>query len=538
MNKVKIVLLIFIILGFFLRVFWIDKVPMYGDELTIALDAKTLLSTGMDQTGEKFPLTFSMGAGRPAGYVYFSIPFIFLFGTSELGVRALSLLSGVFLIVTLYLLGKKFFNEKVGLVAAFLVSVSPWDISLSRGGFEAHFALLLATLGTLFFLYAQKHVWLYLVSAIFFGLTLHTYPTYKVTLSLFLPALFFYTNKNVNVFKNRAFILSMIVFILFIILSITQTLYSNSEGRFLRINALANEKITQEIIQQINSEREINALPGDLSRFFHNKLIEYFKLLGESYLRNFSFDFLFLHGDKNPRHNMANFGGFYLIEVITLLVGFAFLFNKERYKLLFLLVWILISPIATALLIDPHFLRSSFMLPPLILISSVGVALVINKSMPSRIMVGVVIICFAIQFIFFIEKLYFLSPNKYARFWSYGAKLASKIAFENKDKFNLIIISDKIDNIEYAYPAYGLVDSRLIIDQNKKRSQLKGYELKKFDNVYIGHIPDEKIKNFLDSLGEKTLFIGSTSEQKFLENYEILAGPDKQDLLILKKERS
>ncbi|KKS18270.1 MAG: hypothetical protein UU74_C0009G0001, partial [Candidatus Woesebacteria bacterium GW2011_GWA1_41_7] len=49
---------------------------MYGDELTMVYDTYSISKTGMDATGQKLPLTFKMGAGRPGGYIYFSVPFV------------------------------------------------------------------------------------------------------------------------------------------------------------------------------------------------------------------------------------------------------------------------------------------------------------------------------------------------------------------------------------------------------------------------------------------------------------------------------
>jgi len=98
--KRKTIFLIFaiLILGFILRVYKISSLPLYGDELTITYDSYSLLKTGKDQTGEAFPLTFKMGAGRPPGYVYFSIPFVAIFGPSVWGEWGLSVVSGTFLI--------------------------------------------------------------------------------------------------------------------------------------------------------------------------------------------------------------------------------------------------------------------------------------------------------------------------------------------------------------------------------------------------------------------------------------------------------
>ena len=149
--KIKLILLAILLLGFLLRAYSITSLPLYGDELTIVYDSYSILKTGMDQTGERLPLTFKMGAGRPAGYVYGSIPFVALFGTTEWGVRGLSLFSGLGIIVLMYFLGRKLFTEKVGLFASFLTSISLWDIYLSRGGFEVHFAGFVTRFGVVLF---------------------------------------------------------------------------------------------------------------------------------------------------------------------------------------------------------------------------------------------------------------------------------------------------------------------------------------------------------------------------------------------------
>src|SRR3990172_9832234 len=90
-KKYKVLLFILLI-GFAIRAYRINEVPLYGDELTMVYDSYSILKTGMDATGQSFPLTFSMGSGRPGRFIYFSLPFVALFGPTALGVRSLSLL--------------------------------------------------------------------------------------------------------------------------------------------------------------------------------------------------------------------------------------------------------------------------------------------------------------------------------------------------------------------------------------------------------------------------------------------------------------
>lgn len=534
----KLILIAIIFLGFLLRVVFINSSPssLYGDELTITLDAYSLLKTGHDQLGNFMPLTFPMGAGRPAGYVYGSIPFVAIFGPSALGVRSLSILSGIGILVLLYLIGRKIFSEKVGLLAAAIGAVSPWDISLSRGGFEAHFALFLALLGTYLFIKAKEKPPFYLFSALSFGLTLHTYPTYKISLILFLPLLFWFSRAKEEVTKSKYFLGGVVVFITLGILVLSQTFVGGSETRFSNINIFSKEESRVSIEQKINFERKINNLPDTLTRYFHNKPVEYFKVFIENYLQNFSLDFLVLHGDRNPRHNMATMGEIYAVEIILILLGLWNLHSRSVKSiplLEWIVAWIILAPIPTAIVDLPHALRSSFMLPPLLILSALGLSTILWQR--SKFLISLVALIFIIQFMFFIQKLYFLAPNEFSNFWSYPAKLASNLAINNKNNFKYVILSDRIDSIEFAYPVYGKIAPSVVISQNYSKYTLANYSFKKMENVFIGALPESNIQDFMEKLEGSILYVGPASDAKFLKEFNKIEGPDKTPILITKK---
>lgn len=532
--KTKLIILAIILIGLLLRVFFLNSSPpsLYGDELTIALDANSLLNTGRDQLGNFMPLTFEMGAGRPAGYVYFSIPFIAVFGPTPLGVRGLSILSGIGLILLIYYIGKILFSEKIGLMAAAILAVSPWDISLSRGGFEAHFALFLALLGFYLFLKAKEKPFLYFFSALSFGLTLHTYPTFKITLLLFLPLLFWF--QKTGIFKIGKIHILIFLVTLFILggLAFSQTFIGGSETRFASINVFSQQKLKDTIEEKINFERSISQLPNSIVRYFHNKPIEYMKVVGENYLQNFSMDFLFIHGDRNPRHNMATIGEFYFAEIILILLGLVSFWTRARKTILFIILWVALAPVPTAIVEFPHALRSSLMFPPLTILSALGLTTLISNK--SRLVVPIVLLLL-IQFVFFIQKLYFLAPNEYSNFWSYPAKIASELSLQNRSNYKYIFLSDEIDNIEFAYPVYSKTNPLTVINQNENAIKINGYSFKKFDNVYIGNIPSGNLNSFLDNLDEPVLFIGPPEAKESFDSAETITGIDDRSALIIKK---
>jgi len=465
-RKSILILLGILLLGFGLRAYKVSSLPLYGDELTMVYDSYSLLKTGRDQTGALLPLTFKMGAGRPAGYIYFSIPFVAIFGPGLWGERGLSLISGLGIIVLMYFLGKKLFSEKVGLTASFLTSISLWDIYLSRAGFETHFALFLALLGIVAFLYKK-----YLLMSVSWGLAIFTYPTFKLTLPLMFLLLLWFggIKKTIN---SKLFIASLVVLTIFAGLAINETLKGRSEERFLKINIFSDSNLRETIIQKINKERTLSTLPPILKPIFYNKPLEYSRILFENYMENISVKFLYLRGDGNPRHNQGEWGMLYLIDLPLLFAGTVYLWTKRKRDLAFLVAWILIVPLASMFLTGAHGLRNSLMIPPFLLISSY--ALLNFPRVLARLSVALMLV----QLIFVLVAVYFFAPGKFANFWSAAAQGASLKAIENKDKYKTIVLSTKIDNIEYAYPVYAKLDPNLVIAQYGKYP-------KWYDNVVI-----------------------------------------------------
>jgi 4-amino-4-deoxy-L-arabinose transferase-like glycosyltransferase len=461
--KNKIILLLILAFGLIIRMLFIAKLPLYGDELTMVYDTYSISKTGMDSTGEIMPLTFKMGAGRPGGYIYFSVPFVMLFGPTVWGVRSLSILSGLGIIVLMYFLGKKLSGQKVGIIAALLAAISPWDIYLSRGGFEAHFALFLALLGITAFIYKKYPWW-----AISWGIAIFTYPTFKLTLPLIF-ILLGVTEDFKNLFKNKKFLISTLVLLMFGIGVATQTFMAGSENRFITQNIFADTNIRENIIQQVNYERTVSTLPEILKPIFINRKIEYGRKLLENYMANISPNFLILRGDGNPRHNPGEMGMIYLVELPLVLIAL-FLYWKENKKVFALLLgWVLITPLATMFFPEAHALRNGLMLPALILLSSFALSKISKKYV---IMVSVFIV---VQLIYILVHIYTIVPVKFATFWSNEARNVALLAIKAQNEGKTITLSTRdIDNIEYAYEVYAKVDPHLAISQYGKLPKVYG----------------------------------------------------------------
>jgi 4-amino-4-deoxy-L-arabinose transferase-like glycosyltransferase len=175
-------------LAFLLRVIFLGTIPngFYCDEASDGYDAYSILQTGCDRYGEFLPL-FLKGFGndyRESIYVFLTLPFIKFFGLNELATRFPAAVIGTLTVITVYYLAKECFNNKVGLIAALFLAISPWHIQFSRIAFRAILLPWLFCLGVLFFAKSFRTPKYLPLSSLFFALSLYTYSSARVFVSL------------------------------------------------------------------------------------------------------------------------------------------------------------------------------------------------------------------------------------------------------------------------------------------------------------------------------------------------------------------
>lgn len=152
-NKEKIVnllkrnwiLILVLLVGAIFRLYKINEYMTFlGDEGRDVIVVRNLL---------KFGDPILIGPGTSVGgmylgpiYYYFMAPFLFLANYSPVGPAVAVALLGVATIYFVYLAGKKWFSEKVGIIASILYAISPTVIQYSRSSWNPNimpfFALL------------------------------------------------------------------------------------------------------------------------------------------------------------------------------------------------------------------------------------------------------------------------------------------------------------------------------------------------------------------------------------------------------------
>ncbi len=182
-----------LILGILPRLWHFGTFPadLHQDEVNNGIDSYYLSEYGYDRTGISYPVQFiSWGDGSPAFYAYAALPFIKVFGLTPISIRIPNLIAGILLIPIAFLIGRKLKSTSFGLIAMFLVAVSPWNIMGSRYALEPYFVPFLFSIGFLLLLYSESSPLCFPASMLFFSLCLYTYSTSFSVIPIFFGVVF------------------------------------------------------------------------------------------------------------------------------------------------------------------------------------------------------------------------------------------------------------------------------------------------------------------------------------------------------------
>ncbi len=353
-------LLLVLLVAFFVRVYRLDTLTLFGDEIDVGNQAYSLLTTAKDYRGNLLPSYLqSFTESRAPLLIYLTVPSVAIFGRNEYGVRLPAVVFGLASILGFYLLSYRLTkSNKISLLASLLLSVTPWHFHYSRAAFEVTLLLSLLIFATWFYLQSKP-----ITSLVLFALSFYTYNTANV----FTPLLLLFLCLTHHLPFKKVFpglILSLIV----VLPLLFQIILGQAGNRFSLISVFNSSQIINQIVDQRISVS--SGPPSFFERIFHNKLIAYPVTITTNYLTSFSPQFIFFNGDPNPRHQVPNFGPLLLIFAPLLIIGL--LKYHQKYPLF--LFWLLISPIASSLTVDggQHATRLFTMLPPLIFFTTIG----------------------------------------------------------------------------------------------------------------------------------------------------------------------
>lgn len=424
--KKSSILWVVMLLALVLRIWRLNEAPvaLFGDELDVGLQAKSILQTGKDYLGNDWPVFFrSFAEYRLPMQLYLAVPFVAIFGMNEWGVRLASVTIGLLSILAIYLLAEKLFDKKVAIVSSLLMSISPWHLQLSRQANDSGFLLPFVLFGCLFLVQGKSNPKYLFMSAILFSLSFYTYPIAVVFVPIFVFIyMFIYREEFTKLSYNNLLWVGLITAFIVAPYAIG---YMNKKATH-RISYLTSSG-TDEIIQEVVDNRRWSNT--STARMFYNRHVIFSENIINRYIISYSPQFLFFDGDPNPRHSISKYGMLYHFEIITLIIGVYYII-RNRVKNIsaektgkLLLIWLLLAPLPAAMAGDAfHAPRLILMLPPLILLSAYGVVQIsmLMKNHYVKIISLMLIIYVLFDVSKYFHRYHVIWPNESWKFWHYG----------------------------------------------------------------------------------------------------------------------
>lgn len=451
MMKRYVLLSVFFI-AVFLRLYALATVPPSPslDEVSIGYNAYSILSTGKDEYGNIFPtLLRAYDDYRPALYVYLTIPFVAVFGLTAIAVRIPSVILSILTVVATYgigkMIGKKYFSfSGLGLITAFLLSISPWHIYISRLGHEANLGLALVSLGLYFLLSAgiegKKFSWI--LCAIFMGLSVHGYQSEKIVSPLLMVSGFVLFWKEVRKAK-REVLISCVIGILIAFPALLATISAEGMVRFRGTSAFSPDApiIVESTGRYIDAQRKNDSV----GMLINSKYVAYLTIFAQNYLSHFSPIWLFTGGNREA-HKVPGMGFMYLWEAPFLILGIWVLIRSKISKqtALFIILSLLFAPIPASVTTQaPHAMRSYTVIPLLQLVEALGIWFVVMGLTRKKRQVFTVVLsgCAVLGIIMFWNGYFVRFPKEQSDSFQYAIAPAIRYALVEEKNYSRIEFS-------------------------------------------------------------------------------------------------
>lgn len=523
---IKALTAILFLLAFLTRVLFVSDYPagFTPDEASFGYDAYSILKTGKDQWGVSMPLTLkSFGDYKLPLYSYLAIPFVSIFGLSEFSTRLPAALIGFLSVVVSYLLFALLIEraklENKGLVKLLFLAMfalSPWHISLSRGAFEANLSSFFIPLGMYLFFKARNNKYLYLLSALSFGVNMFSYHSARVVTPLVVLLLIWLTRSKIQ--KTNLLLFGLVILPFFLISSYflvfagggrlaTSTIFSSGlsfgDNRFVAISNGANQI---------------------LATVFHNKPAEIVVRFFENILSYLSPQYYLSEGAREATYGMLP-GQAILdpIAFIGLIFGFIYIIKSRSF--VYLPIIILASFIPASLSVGPGHAanRAALAMPFLYFLSALGLgylitrASTINKKYGSGLFVAS-LASTILLFVNFAFNYIYVQPTKSAEAMFSGVDLIVGESFPRGD----LIVSRNISESHIFFAFYSNLDPA-VFQSFSKDWDLEGERMAWVDQLSEWSLPGTTFRSIdwvKDLQTNSTLVVkkGDVPEEIYLKN--------------------
>lgn len=489
----KILLISVILLAFGLRLLAIDQLRLTHDEMSIGYNAYSILKTGKDEWGAKYPLVFrAFGDNKLPVYIYATVPSVALFGLNGLAVKLPSILAGVAVVIGIFFITKQIFASfNMALVASVLMAINPWPLHLSRMGFESNLALAFFIFGLFFWLKINQIKstkslqtnGLLIGLIVLFSLATYTYISYRLFIPLLLIAFLLLTlpnlligkNKLKSLFQAKSWKVAAIALIGVSLLLIPFFTATGSNSNTTRFSQLFKNQIQG--MSALSTEQnnycfmvEPKFLPY-ICRLIYSPPVNLVRNVAVNYAKFLSPTTIFITGDRLEYLSVPNYP-----DILTLLLPFYWIGSvvwlQTKHRQLPIITWAwLLAPLPTALSGEPQIVRGSIFLPFIILFTTIGIqyswkklqqftnntTLSLIKSLTIK---GIVLALLIFSWVSFALNYYLIYPKQYRSFFYQLGQPVANYLWERQTKYEKIYLTDDFPDAHIFLAFYGQVDPK------------------------------------------------------------------------------
>lgn len=433
--KERYIFFFILFVGIFVRVWDFGKIPagFNQDEAFAAYESYSMANYGMDSAGKVNPCYFiSWGSGMNVLESYLAIPFIKIFGLSVVSFRLPQLIMACVSLPAFFFLLKEIFTKKVAFIGFALLSIMPWHIMLSRWGLESNLAPAFLLLGLLFFIKGVKNNKYFLLSALFYGLSLYAYATVWIVVPMMVASFIIYM--VVTKKKVKTIYASLSIAILFL-LALPLVLF-----------LLVNKDIIPEIRTAFFTVPKLAVMrDGEVSikNLFQPK--SYFDLI----------NLIFTQNDHAIWNTTETFGLFYKISTPFYILGLVTLVrdvffrrkNHENRNKVFILIGLICSFVSALMISNTGVNRVNFLHMFIVVLIAIGIKELYVILKCNKIVITTILSAFTICFIWF-SSYYFSSYNDNSSY-AFRPQLGDAIKYSESISNNGIVNVD--NSIHYPY---------------------------------------------------------------------------------------
>ena len=430
-----------------------NPVGIVDDEADTAYDAYSLIRTGKDQWGTRLPVTSFRGFGdyRLPAYTYLSAPAIAVFGLTPVAVRVPAAVFGSLTILLVYWLVKELFgpSERIPLLSAFLLAISPWHVGMSRIGLEETTSVFFVTAGLLALLKGrEKPKWLF-IGSVLFAASVYIY-TPNIILSPFLFCVSVYFFRSQFRRLKKYILLGVGLFFLVILPILWGMSSSTATTRTKQIN-ITNDSGVIDIVNEKQGAC-LTVFPRTLCRIVINKYNAFGTKYITNYLNHFSPNLLSINGTNTQYSILPDRGLLYVVDYCLFVVGLIAVFVNPVPGGLLLVVFLLFSAVPDSFTSGGQFGRYFVSYPSWPILSALAIVYIAQKFRRYSGLIFIIIGIFCIAFFNFLVEYWTFFPHRYSQYSHFGYEDLIREIQDHKDAYDRVVVSSRVnDSKQYIY---------------------------------------------------------------------------------------